>query len=123
MLPASEFVDGTPEELQAFAEENFRNMDKDSSGFIEREEAPVPMIRSIDAVWEGEGPAPREWIEQQASKPVPLEPVMARAAYISKGDTNADGKLSFEEYLAFRNSGFDAKQVPVSWRESRQAAR
>jgi hypothetical protein len=54
---------------------------------------------------------------------VPLDPVMARAAYISQGDTNADGKLSFDEYLAIRNSAFDARQVPVSWREQRQARR
>jgi DNA-binding CsgD family transcriptional regulator len=120
MLPASEFVDGTPEELRAFAEDRFRTMDKDSSGFIEREEAPAVQIRLTNAVWEGNGPPPREWYEQ-GSQPVPIEPVMARAAYIAKGDANADGKLSFDEYLAVRESGFDAKQVPISWREQRQA--
>jgi DNA-binding CsgD family transcriptional regulator len=123
MLPASEFVDGTPEELRAFAEDNFRTMDQDGSGFIEREEAPSVAIRQIDAVWDGDGPPPREWFEQHESRPVPIEPVMARAAYIAKGDSNADGKLSFDEYLAFRDSGFDAKQVPIRWREQRQAQR
>jgi hypothetical protein len=48
---------------------------------------------------------------------------MAKAAYIAKSDADADGKLSYDEYLAFRNSGFDAKQVPVSWREQRQGQR
>lgn len=123
MLPASEFVDGTPEELRAFAEDNFRTMDKDDSGFIERDEAPAVAIRLTDAVWEGDGPPPREWFERQQSRSVPIEPVMARAAYIAKGDVNADGKLSFDEYLAFRDSGFDAKKVPVRWREQRQAQR
>jgi hypothetical protein len=123
MLPASDFVDGTPEELRAFAEERFRTMDKDGSGFVERDEAPVPMIRLTEASWEGPGKPTREWIEQQQSRAVPLDPVMARAAYISQGDANADGKLSFDEYLAIRNSGFDARQVPVSWREQRQARR
>lgn len=123
MLPASEFVDGTPEELRAFAEDNFRRMDRDGSGFIEREEAPAVAIRMTDTVWEGEGPPPREWFEQQQSRPVPIEPVMARGAYIAKGDTNADGKLSFDEYLAIRGSGFDAKQVPIRWREERRAQR
>ena len=123
MLPASEFVDGTPEELRAFAEERFRAMDKDRSGFVERDEAPAVQIRLTDGVWDGNGPAPREWFEQQASRPVPIEPVMARAAYIAKGDANADGKWSFDEYLAVRESGFDAKQVPVSWREQHQAQR
>ena len=123
MLPASEFVDGTPEELQAFAEDRFRAMDKDGSGFVEREEAPNMQIRLTDAAWDGNGPAPREWFERQASRPVPIEPVMARAAYIAKGDANADGRLSFDEYLAIRESGFDAKQVPVSWREQRRAER
>jgi DNA-binding CsgD family transcriptional regulator len=123
MLPASEFVDGTPGELRAFAEERFREMDKDGSGFIERDEAPTPQIRLTDTVWEGKGPPPREWFEQQKSRPVPLEPVMARAAYIAKGDANADGKLSFGEYLAMRESGFDAKQVPLKWREQRQTER
>ena len=123
MLPASEFVDGTPEELRAFAEERFRALDKDGSEFVEREEAPAVQIRLTDAAWEGNGPPPREWFEQQASRPVPIEPVMARAAYIAKGDANADGKLSFGEYLAVRESGFDAKQVPISWREQRRAAR
>ena len=123
MLPASNFVDGTPEELRAFAEERFRTMDKDGSGFVERDEAPVPQIRLTDQAWEGKGPPPREWFEQQQSRPVPLDPVMARGAYIAKGDANADGKLSFDEYLSIRESGFDAKQIPVSWREQRRAER
>lgn len=123
MAPASEFVDGTPEELRAFAEDRFRAMDKDGSGFIERGEAPVPQIRLTDATWDGDGQPPREWFEQQQSRPVPIEPEMARGAYIAKGDANADGKLSFDEYLTIRESGFDAKQVPVSWREQRRAER
>jgi len=123
MLPASDFVDGTPEELRAFAEENFRAMDKDGSGFVERQEAPAVQIRLTDATWDGNGPPPREWFEQQQSRSVPIEPLMARGAYIAKGDANADGKLSFDEYLTIRESGFDAKQVPVSWREQRQAQR
>src|SRR5688572_7365888 len=65
MAPASDFVDGTPEELRAFAEERFRTMDKDGSGFVERDEAPVPQIRLTDQAWEGKGPPPREWFEQQ----------------------------------------------------------
>jgi DNA-binding CsgD family transcriptional regulator len=121
MAPASDFVDGTPEELRAFAEERFRTMDKDGSGFVERDEAPDVQIRMTDVEWEGDGPPPREWLEQ--SRRVPLDPVMAKAAYIAKSDSDADGKLSFDEYLAFRESGFDAKQVPVSWREQRQARR
>ena len=48
---------------------------------------------------------------------------MAKAAYIAKSDADADGKLSFDEYLAIRNAGFDAKQVPISWRDQRQARR
>jgi len=123
MLPASEFVDGTPEELRAFAEERFRAMDKDGSGFIEREEAPAVQIRLADTAWDGSGPPPREWFEQHASRPVPIEPVMARAAYIARGDANADGKLNFDEYLSNRESSFDAKQVPIEWREQRQARR
>jgi hypothetical protein len=122
MAPASDFVDGTPEELRAFAEERFRTMDKDGSGFVERDEAPDVQIRMTDVEWAGDGPPPREWLEQQ-SRRVPLDPVMAKAAYIAKSDADSDGKLSFDEYLAFRNSGFDAKQVPVSWREQRQAQR
>jgi DNA-binding CsgD family transcriptional regulator len=123
ILPASDFVDGTPEEIRAFAEETFRGMDKDGSGFIEREEAPALAIRFTDAVWDGSGPPPREWYEQQEFRPVPIEPVMARAAFIAKGDANADGKLTFDEFLARRESAFDAKQVPISWREQRQAQR
>ena len=46
-----------------------------------------------------------------------------QAAYISQGDRNADGRLSFDEFLAIRNAGFDAKQIPVSWREARQSRR
>lgn len=121
MLPANEFVDGTPEELRAFAEERFLAMDKDGSGFVERGEAPVPQIRLTEESWEGPGQPPREWFEQQRSRAVPLDPTMARAAYIANGDANEDGKLSFDEYLTIRNSGFDAKQVPLSWREQRQA--
>jgi DNA-binding CsgD family transcriptional regulator len=123
MLSASEFVDGTPEELRAYAEERFRTMDQDGSGFVERGEAPVPKIRLIETSWEGPGKPTREWIEEQQSKAVPLDPVMAKAAFIANGDANADGKLSFDEYLTIRNSGFDAKQIPVSWREQRQAQR
>jgi DNA-binding CsgD family transcriptional regulator len=122
MAPASDFVEGTPEELRAFAEERFRTMDKDGSGFVERDEAPNVQIRMTDVAWKGDGPAPREWLEQQ-SRPVPLEPAMAKAAYIAKSDADGDGKLSYDEYLAFRNSGFDAKQVPISWREAREARR
>ena len=123
MLSASEFVDGTPEELLAYAEERFRTMDQDGSGFVERDEAPVPQIRLTQASWEGPGKPTREWIEQQQSTAVALDPVMARAAYISQGDANADGKLSFDEFLAVRNAGFDAKQIPLSWREQRQPRR
>jgi DNA-binding CsgD family transcriptional regulator len=123
MAPASDFVDGTPEELRAYAEDRFRTMDKDGSGFVERGEAPVPQIRLTDESWEGNGPPPREWFEQQHSRPVPIDPVMAKAAYIAKGDANADGKLSFGEYLAIRESGFDAKQIPISWREQHQPQR
>lgn len=123
MLPASEFVDGTPAELRAYAEDRYREMDKDGSGFVERDEAPVPQIRLTEASWEGPGKPTREWIERQRSKAVPLDPVMARAAYISQGDANADGKLSFDEYIAIREKGFDAKQIPVSWRAQRQAQR
>lgn len=123
MLPASAFVEGTPEELNAFAEEVFRGMDKDGSGFIEREEAPALTVQYTDTVWDGESPPPREWFEQQEFKPVPIEPVMARAAYIAQGDSNADGKMSFDEYLAGREKAFDAKQAPIKWREERQASR
>ncbi len=123
MLPASEFVDGTPEELRAYAEERFRTMDRDGSGFVERDEAPVPQIRLTEAAWEGPGKPTREWIEQQQSRAVPLDPVMAKAAYISQGDANADGKLSFGEYMTIRNAGFDARQIPISSREQRQAQR
>jgi len=123
MASASEFVDGTPEELRAFAEDRFRAMDKDGSGFIERGEAPVPQIRLIDAKWDGDGQPPREWFEQQRTRPVPLDPVMARAAYIAQGDANADGKLSFDEYLTIRKADLNAKRVPISWREQRQARR
>jgi DNA-binding CsgD family transcriptional regulator len=122
-LPASEFVDGTPEELRAYAEDRFRTMDQDGSGFVERGEAPVPKIQLIETSWEGPGKPTREWIEEQQSKAVPLDPVMAKAAFISQGDANADGKLSLDEYLAMRNAALDAKQVPVSWREQRQARR
>lgn len=120
ILPASDFVDGTPEELDAFAEETFRGMDKDGSGFIEREEAPALAVQYTDTVWAGKDPPPREWFEQEEFRPVPIEPVMARAAYIAKGDTNADGKLSYDEYLGQRASGFDAKLVPIKWREQRE---
>jgi DNA-binding CsgD family transcriptional regulator len=123
MAPASDFVDGTPEELRAFAEDRFRAMDKDGSGFIEREEAPAVQIRLTDTAWTGDGPPPREWLEQQASRAVPVEPVIARAAYIARADADADGKLSFDEYLAGREAGFDGKQVPVIWREQRLAGR
>ena len=123
MAPTSAFVDGTPEELRAFAEERFREMDKDGSGFVERGEAPVPQIRLTEGTWEGDGPPPRKWFEQQQSQAIPIGADMARAAYIARGDANEDGKLSFDEYLTIRNSGFDAKQIPVSWREQRQAQR
>jgi DNA-binding CsgD family transcriptional regulator len=123
MAPASDFVDGTPEELRAYAEDRFRELDKDGSGFVERGEAPAPQIRLTEATWEGDGPPPREWYEQQPSRPVPLGPDMARGAWIARGDANEDGRLSFDEYLTIRESGFDAKQVPVSWREQREARR
>src|SRR5690606_13055888 len=88
ILPAGEFVDGTPEELRAFAEDRFRAMDKDGSGFIERGEAHAVQIRLTDATWNGDGQPPREWFEQQQSRPVPIDPEMARGAYIAKGDAN-----------------------------------
>jgi DNA-binding CsgD family transcriptional regulator len=123
MAPASDFVDGTPEELRAFAEDTFREMDKDGSGFVERGEAPVPQIRLTNSTWNGSGSPPREWYEQQPSQPVPLRPDMARGAWIARGDANEDGKLSFDEYLTIRESGFDSKQVPIRWREQREARR
>lgn len=123
MRPASDFVDASADEVRAYAEELFREQDKNRSGFVERDEAPTVQIRMTDASWDGEGPAPYEWYAKQKTQAVGLDPAAAKAAYIAMGDANADGKLSLDEFIERYKSGLNGRQVPVAWREQGQAAR
>jgi hypothetical protein len=66
---------------------------------------------------------PREWFEQQQSRPVPIDPEMARGAYIAKGDAKRRRQIELRRIPYDPESGFDAKQIPISWREQRQAQR
>ena len=123
MRPASDFVDAPADEVRAYAEQLFREQDKDRSGFVERDEAPAVLIRMTEASWDGEGPAPYEWYEKQKTQAVGLDPVAAKAAYIAVGDANADGKLSLDEFIERYKRGLNGQQVSAAWREQRQAAR
>ena len=116
-------VEGTPSDIQTYAQERFAELDADRSGFIEQGEAPPLMVQFTSATWDREGSPPEGWLERQEFNRVPLSPQMARAAYIAQGDADADGKLSRAEYFALREGGFDAHLIPAEWREERARAR
>jgi DNA-binding CsgD family transcriptional regulator len=120
-LRASDMASATREEVRAFVEEQFAGMDRDKSGFIERGEAPEQGVKFTDARWEGEGLPPPEWFEQQEFRPLPVEPDMARAAFLAQYDSNADGKVNLDEYRARVEPNTMRSGLPKRWLEERRA--
>jgi DNA-binding CsgD family transcriptional regulator/Ca2+-binding EF-hand superfamily protein len=88
-----EFVKASPERVRAYVRQEFDGLDKDGSGFIELEEAPlrlaemeprpadepIRLYRKEDVAKEWHGPA-------------------AQREYIAMFDDDDDGRVSFEEY-------------------------
>lgn len=103
------FRPATRAELRAFCAESFRLMDRDRSGFIERDEAPASGIGLGEPHPAGVTPPkdePIRWIGG----------TMGQAMWISNLDTDADGKASEAEYLAWDMPLFEHRGVPVGWR-------
>ena len=104
-----------PSELRAYRRGRFRTMDKDGSGFVEREEAPDVQIRH-DRRSPGTEMArrPGNGSNSRIAGTSPLEPAMAKAAYIAKSDADARRQAELRRVPGVPESGFDAEQVPVS---------
>lgn len=88
-----EFVKASPERVRAYMRQEFDASDKDGSGFIEIEEAPLRLAamkpRPAD---EPIRPYRKEDVAEEWHGPA------ARRQYIANLDENDDGRVSFEEY-------------------------
>lgn len=97
----------SPDEVRAFLASSFSTMDRDRSGYVERAEAPSAygVGQSYSA---GERPknASVTWIRGTT----------AQAMWISKADSDADGKVSRAEYADWGFPLFAKRGVPANWK-------
>lgn len=91
----------SPEEVRAYVHDSFLALDRDRSGFIERDEAPIVGLRD------------------DAAKPQPTELIVrgttGQGMWIVLEDKDRDGRVSEAEYGASRLPFSEAHGVPVDW--------
>lgn len=92
------FVPATPEQATAFLTQSFTVMDKDKSGYLEANEAPRASV-SVNS-----GPRKEVGAEQGGRM------------FLARFDTNGDGKVSKEEYIATRRPMVLATGIPANWK-------
>jgi DNA-binding CsgD family transcriptional regulator len=92
------FVPATPEQATAFIAQSFAMMDKDKSGYLEADEAPRASV-SVN-----NGPRKDVGAEQGGRM------------FLARFDTNGDGKVSKDEYIAARRPMVLATGIPANWK-------
>lgn len=92
------FVPATPEQATAFLAQSFAAMDKDKSGYLEAVEAPRASV-SVNS-----GPRKEVGAEQGGRM------------FLARFDTNGDGKVSKDEYIATRRPMVLATGIPANWK-------
>jgi DNA-binding CsgD family transcriptional regulator len=97
-----------PDEIRAFVAESFDLMDKDHSGFIERDEAPAAGIGFSQP--HGGEPA-------KGGKLTWVTGTAGQALWISNGDKDGDGKMSKDEYIAWMYPIWAQRgAIPAFWK-------
>jgi len=119
-----DMAEATPAEIQIVVRDTFAGFDKNRSGYIEPEEAPIAARFGSNEIAR-EGPVEQRVYKQDANgKPtgevlrvltVSLE--QARTDYIAQGDTNRDGKLDFWEFERWQAPIMAKRGVPKWWKE------
>lgn len=92
------FVPATSEQATAFLAQSFAAMDKDKSGYLEADEAPRASV-SVNS-----GPRKEVGAEQGGRM------------FLARFDTNGDGKVSKDEYIATRRPMVLATGIPANWK-------
>lgn len=92
------FVPATPEQATAYLAQSFATMDKDKSGYFEANEAPRASV-SVN-----NGPRKDVGAEQGGRM------------FLARFDTNGDGKVSKDEYIATRRPMVLAMGIPANWK-------
>jgi len=92
------FVPATPEQATAFIAASFVTMDRDKSGYLEASEAPRASV-SVN-----HGPRKDIGAEQGGRM------------FLARFDTNGDGKVSRDEYIATRRPMVLAMGIPANWK-------
>ncbi len=92
------FVPATPEQANAYLAQSFATMDKDKSGYLEANEAPRASV-SVN-----NGPRKDVGAEQGGRM------------FLARFDTNGDGKVSKDEYIATRRPMVLAMGIPANWK-------
>jgi DNA-binding CsgD family transcriptional regulator len=92
------FVPATPEQATAFLAQSFVSMDKDKSGYLEAGEAPRASV-SVNS-----GPRKEVGAEQSGRM------------FLARFDTNGDGKVSKDEYIATRRPMVLVTGIPANWK-------
>jgi len=92
------FVPATPEQATAFIAASFAAMDKDKSGYLEAAEAPRASVRVNN------GPRTDVGAEQGGRM------------FLARFDTNGDGRMSGDEYIATRRPMVLASGIPANWK-------
>ena len=113
VLPKNESIEtiifrpASPDEVLAFVRDSFRTMDKDGSGYIECAEAPENGVYT--------GPKTFQSL-------IPIKGRIGRAMTIAQADTDDDGRISEDEFVASRLPIFLPRGVPANWRGEEMAA-
>ncbi len=92
------FMPTTPEQATAYLAQSFAAMDKDKSGYLEPAEAPRASV-SVN-----NGPRKDVGAEQGGRM------------FLARFDTDGDGKVSKDEYIATRRPMVLAMGIPANWK-------
>ena len=115
-----DMAEATPAEIQIIVRDSFANMDKNHSGYIEPEEAPVG----------GPGNVIRDgyvestiYTRDEAGNAKPIGDVrrrtieQAQAEFLAFGDKNGDGRMDFAEYRSWQAPMIAQRGIPRAWKE------